>query len=340
MCALLGCIETIELTSALDTLASCCNCNVRRNSRPEIVSEDGAYSWVVVPQNRVRSACAQVISAVRKLIGAYTHAFRVNFALTQEPAALATTTRGKMLDSCAVMDCVSVRVGAVHRADPAWNYDIYELRVELFHGVVSIAHHLLCTGDNGSRSMLFSKRIAFDSLISFESVAICTLPRESRLVLTLYGKRKADTTTDAVYERIELGWTAQNLFSYGATDWMLVQGDRLLAFWPESSDKRAGCVPSAGRHPRGHQCPLLSIELPDMETQVRFPPVESSSACHQAREFSSLDDNTQQTLLDIVNSGSFAKMDAYQREVCHQNSRAPRLIIPFLYYQVIHQDFY
>jgi hypothetical protein len=37
----------------------------------------------------------------------------------------------------------------------------------------------------------------------------------------------------------------------------------------------------------------------------------------QARELNSLDDNTQQTLMDIVTSGSFSKLDLYQREVIY-----------------------
>jgi hypothetical protein len=89
----------------------------------------------------------------------------------------------------------------------------------------------------------------------------------------------------------------------------------LLPLWPTTSDKRTGYVPNAGRHPHGHVAPLLSIELPDTEAEVRFPDVISATSSQQARELSSLDDNTQQTLIDIVTSGSFSKLDLYQREV-------------------------
>ena len=91
----------------------------------------------------------------------------------------------------------------------------------------------------------------------------------------------------------------------------------MLPLWPTTSDKRTGYVPNAGRHPRGHVAPLLSIELPDTEAEVRFPDVMLTTSNQQARELNSLDDNTQQTLMDIVTSGSFSKLDLYQREVIY-----------------------
>lgn len=101
-------------------------------------------------------------------------------------------------------------------------------------------------------------------------------------------------------------------------DWKLnysVTGSRLLPLWPPASDKRSGYVPTAGRHPRGHLTPLLSIEMPDLDdADIHFPQVEPAPL-EELRDFTALDDNTQQTLLDIIRSGSFAKMGLYQREV-------------------------
>lgn len=92
-------------------------------------------------------------------------------------------------------------------------------------------------------------------------------------------------------------------------------GSRLLPLWPPASDKRSGYVPTAGRHPRGHVTPLISIEMPDLDdADVRFPHVEPA-VLDELRDFNSLDDNTQRSLMDIIRSGSFAKMDIYQREV-------------------------
>jgi hypothetical protein len=109
----------------------------------------------------------------------------------------------------------------------------------------------------------------------------------------------------------------------------MVSGSRLLPLWPPASDKRSGYVPTAGRHPRGHLTPLLSIEMPDLDNaDIHFPVVEPTVIpAGELRDFSALDDNTQCSLLDIIQSGSFTKMDLYQREVL----ACPRLncLFPF-----------
>ena len=295
---------------------------------------------VVLPgQNRLRTACAQVMTAARKLITAYTCAFRVDFALPP-------IVQSKTCDSTDVLDCVSFRICALHRLEPGWNFDTYEVRADLLHGTTSVARNQLVFGTPNSRSAYyFPNRIVFDEVISFSSVAICTLPRESRLVLTVFGRRKLNDgeTGGSEPERVELGWTAQSFFRFGEPHWTLVQGKllsfnylifafnnfenciqggRLLPLWPPTSDKRTGYVPTAGRHPRGHLTPLLSIDLiPELgDTEVRFPLVETPTSV-ELREFTALDDNTQSSLMDIVGSGSFAKLEPYQREVyfCFQN---------------------
>jgi len=220
---LLGCIETTELTVALENLSfTCTNHNASKDSnRAEIVGEDGPYSVVVLPgQNRLRTACAQVMTAARKLIAAYTCAFRVDFAL---PPVVQT----KHCDSSAVLDCVSFRICALHRLEPGWNFDTYEVRAELMHGVATVARNQLVFGTPNSRTAYyFPNRIVFDEVISFNSVAICTLPRESRLLLTVYGRRKLNDgdAGGPEPERIELGWTAQSFFRFGEPHWTLVQG--------------------------------------------------------------------------------------------------------------------
>ncbi|KAI9556899.1 hypothetical protein GHT06_016693 [Daphnia sinensis] len=315
LCSLLGCIETIDLTMALDNIVfTCNNSNTKGSNRAEIVGEDGPYSMVVLPgQNRLRTNCVELIVAIRKLMSAYTYAFRVNFALPPAPGFV------KIYESSGVLDCVGFRVGALHRLESTWNFDTYEVRIELLHGVTSVGRSQLVFGTASSRSaVFFPNRIVFDEVISFSSVAICTLPRESRLVLTVYGRRKkadGDPGNGSEAEHVELGWTAQNFFRYGDPNWTLEQGNRLLPLWPPASDKRSGYVPTAGRHPRGHLTPLLSIEMPDLDdADIQFPQVEPIPI-GELRDFSALDDNTQRSLMDIIQSGSFAKMDLYQREL-------------------------
>lgn len=296
----------------MDNLSFECKSSNGGTNRPEFVGEDGPYSMVVMPgQNKLKAKCVELVTAIRKLITAYTRAFRVDFAL---PAAEPPQTR----DSYEMLECVGFRVCALHRLDPSWNFDTYEVKIELLHGVSSVACSQVVFGTpNNVRPSFFTNRIVFDETVTFDSVAICTLPRESRLVLTVYGVKKltdSEAGSGSLPERFELGWTAQSFFRYGEPEWTLVQGGRLLPLWPPDSDKRSGFVPTAGRHPRGHSSPLLSIELPELEEyEVAFPRVEPVEL--EEREFTSLDDNTQKSLMDIVRSGSFGKMDLYQREV-------------------------
>lgn len=224
LCSLLGSIETTDLSTALENLMHVCSNNKpegRGFNRAEIVAEDGPYSVVVLPGNKLRTACTELVTAIRKLIAAYTCAFRVNFSL---PVAV----RPKSYESSSVLDCISLRVCALHRLDPAWSFDTYEVRVELLHGTQSVAQGQVVFGRPNSRqAFLFPNRVVFDELVSFSSVAICTLPRESRLVLTVYGMMKladSDTGHGVEPQRVELGWTAQNFFRFGDPHWSLVQG--------------------------------------------------------------------------------------------------------------------
>ena len=72
--------------------------------------------------------------------------------------------------------------------------------------------------------MIFNWKFGDAQVIDFESVAICALPRESRLVLTVYGRRKIPESVDGSEEREELGWTSHNFFRFGDPCWTLVQG--------------------------------------------------------------------------------------------------------------------
>lgn len=223
LCSLLGCIETTDISTALDNIVFTCNNSSRGSNRAEIVGEDGPYSMVVLPsQNRLRTACVDLLASIRKLINAYTCAFRVNFSISP------TIVSPKVYESSSVLDCVGFRVCALHRLEPNWTFDTYEVRIELLHGTSSVGRSQLVFGTANSRSaVFFPNRVVFDEMISFSSVAICTLPRESRLVLTVYGRRKvadSDAGSGAEAEHVELGWTSQNFFRYGDPNWTLVQG--------------------------------------------------------------------------------------------------------------------
>ena len=158
-------------------------------------------------KNRLQTACAQVMTAARKLITAYSCAFRVDFTL---PPIVPL----KICDSTNVLDTVSIRIYALHRLEPVSDFDAYEVRADLFHGIKQMASNHFAFGTlNPWSAYFFPNRIIFNELISFNSVAICKLPRESHLVLTVFGIRKLGDR-EVEPKRIELGWTTQSFFRF------------------------------------------------------------------------------------------------------------------------------
>ena len=54
-----------------------------------------------------------------------------------------------------VLDCTGFRVGAPHRLEPSWNFDTYEVRIEILQGVTSVGCSLAVFG-NANYSLIFS----------------------------------------------------------------------------------------------------------------------------------------------------------------------------------------
>lgn len=136
---------------------------------------------------------------------------------------------------------------------------------------------------------------------------LCMLPRESRLVLCLYGRTLLPQEKDddePKIERAELGWTALQLFN---CEGQLSQGSFLLSLWPTESDKRLGPAPASGTHPQGDTHPVFGVELPDWGTQVIFPPINIEDQDTPMLDFNSLDEGTQEQLLVIAEQDTFTK---------------------------------
>jgi phosphatidylinositol-4-phosphate 3-kinase len=132
------------------------------------------------------------------------------------------------------------------------------------------------------------------------------LPRESRLVLCLYGRSLLPQEKDdeePKLERTELGWTALQIFN---CEGQLAQGSFLLSLWPVESDKRLGPAPASGIHPQGDTHPVFGITLQEWGSQVQFPnTIEDYET--PVLDFSSLDEGTQEQLLVIAEQDTFTK---------------------------------
>lgn len=79
-----------------------------------------------------------------------------------------------------------------------------------------------------------------------------------------------------------------------------------MSLWPPVADKRFSPAPVPGAHPLQNHS-VLHINLPDYGGTVVFPELPESSVNALMYEFASLDDNTQQLLINIAEQDSYAK---------------------------------
>lgn len=91
------------------------------------------------------------------------------------------------------------------------------------------------------------------------------------------------------------------------------QGSFFLSLWPAIADKRLGPAPASGIHPRGDTHPIIGLELPDYGGKVLFP-TESRDYDMELRDydmdsldFNSLDQYTQELLIDITQQDTFSR---------------------------------
>lgn len=88
------------------------------------------------------------------------------------------------------------------------------------------------------------------------------------------------------------------------------QGSFFLSLWPAIADKRLGPAPAPGIHPRGDTHPIIGLELPDYGGKVLFP-TELRDYDVESLDFNSLDQNTQELLIDITQQDTFSRCSCY-----------------------------
>jgi phosphatidylinositol-4-phosphate 3-kinase len=64
-----------------------------------------------------------------------------------------------------------------------------------------------------AESHWFFNTLVFDAWINFDHLPICILPRESRLVFTLYGRKPNEDNTSS-HVVVELGWASMQCFNF------------------------------------------------------------------------------------------------------------------------------
>lgn len=99
VCALMGHVETVDITDALNSFIQICVTLTTKTSpddfKSKVTLDDGDYSIVQIGSSSVRCLkenlllqCDRIREALRGLIESYCHAFNVNFSLieTSQPS--------------------------------------------------------------------------------------------------------------------------------------------------------------------------------------------------------------------------------------------------------------
>nr|XP_050846088.1 phosphatidylinositol 4-phosphate 3-kinase C2 domain-containing subunit beta isoform X2 [Vespula vulgaris] len=318
--ALMGNIETFEITEAVDNFVNACcqflpqvhTTNIECK-KPEIVHEDGDYSVVTLRTkfpDVITSHCHKIRDAIQDLVETYCHAFRVDFQLNSRGEN--STNR---LVSSEVIDTVLVRVGSLHRLPGNWKHDDYIIAAQIFHGTRPVGNPVL--SEPTTVSLSFYPRILFNSWLEFRGTSVCQVPREARLVLVLYGRtlqpteHESNSVSEGAMRKEELGWAAIQFFNY---DGIMSQGSFFLSLWPAIADRRLGPAPAPGTHPHSDTHPIIGLELPDYGGKVLFP-TELRDHDVESLDFNSLDQNTQELLLDITQQDTFSRPPIDEREI-------------------------
>lgn len=346
ICALAGHVETLHISKTLaDFSAACSVQQAHVGLKPEIVSENGQYCQVAVRRATAREVvakqCQRVRDAVRALLAIYCRTQLVDFQLS-EAVYVQPCSIEKAVPVGRVHETALFCVEAVHRLPPCWNHDEFMFHAQIYHGTrplknsqTTVPTHLEHTG--------FYPRIVFDTWLTLDEIPISSIPREARLVLTLYGRtvkteentqmpnaetRKAQAAANAEkgqmesadnvqFEQEELGWTAIQLFDY---DGILASGNYILPLWPVCADRRLGSAPHPMHTPvQSHA--TVNIEIPlYTNTGVRWqscddPRTATGNEEKQYRSFETLDSHTQLQLVHLIEQGAYQRMPIECREI-------------------------
>ncbi|XP_055692342.1 phosphatidylinositol 4-phosphate 3-kinase C2 domain-containing subunit alpha isoform X1 [Lutzomyia longipalpis] len=335
ICALLGSIDTLDISEAIDQLTAVCengqNVLSYQGGKMDIVSESGDYAQVnlrprtIVEQIRYR--CHHVRDSIQQLLEIYSNAFRVDFCVNAPDYISSSVPISN------VSETVMVHVMCLHRPPVTWKHDEYNLGAQVYHGTRYIGEAVVTQCSNEISGIY--PRFTFNSWLNFEGIPVCTLPRESRLIFVLYGcsvetsddgGNAAANASSASMEgattstingtngekivRTELGWTSIQFFDFERN---MIQGTFLLSLWPPSTDKFLGPAPAKGTHPYGDTYPVLGVEIPNYGGRIVFPETPASPVSRPRYDFYSLDCNLRQELIDTAEQGYPSALD--KREV-------------------------
>ncbi|KAG5888356.1 hypothetical protein JTB14_020756 [Gonioctena quinquepunctata] len=266
---------------------------------------------------RVSDNCNKVRFAIQNLIEMYCQASSVDFEVK------CTTSNETVRYVHDIMDSVIMRICAIYRPSFEREYEEYYITAQIYHGTRKIGRSLCSQASKKlERDKYWPSRIVFDNWLEFEDVPINSLARESRLVLQVFGKtlvasdsEEAKNSNIPVYKEEEIGWAAVQFFNY---EGVMAQGSLLLSIWRKESnyinDHIYGPAPSMGIHPEPDHL-VIGIEIV-APTKIQFTTVSPDLYKNVTKgDFSSLDKETQQLLVDACDQDLLYRFSSEIREI-------------------------
>ena len=213
-----------------------------------------------------------------------------------------------------INETLLLKLCGVHKLHKSWNYDSYFIIAQVYHGTRPLGSSRISVPVQITQG--FFPLLLLNYQIDFDDISICLLPKESRCVFTLYGRtynsyEPDDKDNGLKLQENELGWASVQLFNYSGE---MISNDLILTIWPPSAPKIIVPAPFYYHIPF-IDSPLLSITLAPLPYKIKFPTSICSNTFQSAADFSSLDINAQQQLLEIIHQDTLSKVPVEEREI-------------------------
>ncbi|XP_019865562.1 phosphatidylinositol 4-phosphate 3-kinase C2 domain-containing subunit beta isoform X2 [Aethina tumida] len=287
---LMGNLYTLDIMDSVEELQKVCSNSMASNN----LEED------------VKRTCNKIRLAVLNLVEMYSSAFSVDFEIKTPPA------KSEVLYVQDVQDSVLIRVCSIYRPPVKWKYHSYNIDVRICHGTRTI--HKICYQNDYKYKIeqdFWPGRIVVDSWFQFDEVKINSLARETRLVIVLHGRTldESDSNDNGVekFQEEEIGWASVQFFG---VDRKFRNGNILLSIWPaESNFLHHG--PASESSPAGS--PMIGVEILS-PSNIEFPKHVPTFPL-TIGDFKSLDNQTQEVLMDVCSKNMLYKIPPTVREV-------------------------
>ncbi|XP_013408190.1 phosphatidylinositol 4-phosphate 3-kinase C2 domain-containing subunit alpha-like [Lingula anatina] len=294
VCAILFKLETNSITKAIARMTAVAESWHEALSLPE----------KEVQMDELASALDELTVAVHQVVKLYCKMYYLELPPGVEKRQC---TDSVTMDVTGILENMIVHIASVHRIPEQWknSYDHYSVIASLYYAGRKLCQDVMtparsCTSDK------FHTKVVWDDWLQFSMVPMCTLPRETRLILHLCACKNVsnDSSTQV---KTSLGWVAVQLFDFKRN---LVQGSQLLPLWPGDPKPLGTNLQNTIQM----DSLLLQVTLPDLGVEVEFPNVIHKDLSER-RDFDSLHPDTQEELMDIVEKDSLSRLTDDEKEV-------------------------